>query len=72
MELVELFHRVFFTRAGLLRLVFVVVAAAIVGIILGATGASSGIRSLTIIIGAVLAGALMFVPAYRKWLREQN
>jgi hypothetical protein len=39
--------------------------------VLGVSGASSGVRSLAIIVGAILAGTLRFVPAYRKWLRER-
>ena len=66
MDLPELFRRAFFTRTGLLRLLVIVVVAAVVGVLLGLGGASPGVRSLVFIVGAIVAGTLLFIPAYRR------
>lgn len=72
LELPELFRRTFMNRAGVARLVVVVICAAAVGVLLGVTSAPQWVRTLSLILGVAAAGTFMFVPAYRQWRKEQS
>jgi uncharacterized membrane protein YhdT len=66
----DVFVKAFRTRAGIARLSGILLAAAVIGVILGVADTPKWFTMAAVIIGAIIAGTIVFAPIYRQWVQE--
>jgi|GEM_PF-6782644 hypothetical protein len=68
----DVFLKAFTTWAGIARLSAILLAAVVIGVILGVANSPRWVITSVVIVGAILAGTVVFVPIYRQWVRERT
>jgi membrane protein YdbS with pleckstrin-like domain len=66
----DVFIKAFRTRAGIARLSCILLVAVVIGMILGVANAPKWLTTAVVIIGAIIAGTIVFAPIYRHWVQE--